>query len=31
VEQISASLEKILDVMGKWFSPEEVGLNLVSV
>jgi len=26
VEPISISLEKILDVMGRWFKPEEMGL-----
>jgi hypothetical protein len=27
VEQMSASLEKILNVMGNWFTPEEVNFN----
>jgi len=30
VEQMSASLEKISNIMGKWFAPEEVGFNLAS-
>jgi len=25
VEQIATSLEKILNVMGNWFTPEEIG------
>jgi len=29
VEQITASLEKILNAMGNWFTPEEI--NLVPV
>jgi len=29
VEQMSGSLEKIVDVMGKWFALEEIGFNLV--
>jgi len=31
VEQMSNSLERIVEAMGNWFAPEEIGFNLVSV
>lgn len=30
VEQMSTSLERVVDVMGNWFAPEEVGFNLAT-
>lgn len=31
VEQMDSSLENILEVMGNWFTPEEVGFSPVMV
>jgi hypothetical protein len=28
VERMEESLEKIVEVMGNWFEPQEVGFNL---